>query len=245
MRQRIGRLICLSYSLVLSLACMGQSYLSDSAFYRQAVDHAVGLYVNSLGENSHLYNGSEYIFSSHGIKGFPFFFSDQPLIGSIVYDGTEYQNVRFSYDMVQDRIYITDRGMGFNIQLISEKISAFSVEGHQFMHIYPDSSSGLSFGPGFYDLLYQGKTAVVAKRKKQVDEGFKAEDSLKYNPYNFYFVRKNKLYEKVENKNNLIDLFPDQKDIIKKFYRKNKRLFKKNLEEATIRTCEYYDQLKK
>src|SRR5215467_3611081 len=148
MRQRIGRLICLFYSLVFSHVCIGQSYLSDSAFYRQAVDHAVGLYVNTLGENSHLYNGSEYIFSSHGIKGSPFFFSDQPLIGSIYYDGTAYENVHFSYDVVQDRIFLTEKGMGFNIQLINEKIASFTLEGHRFIHIHADSSNGLSFGDG-------------------------------------------------------------------------------------------------
>ena len=245
MRQRIGRLICLFYSLVFSHVCIGQSYLSDSAFYRQAVDHAVGLYVSSLGENSHLYNGSEYIFSSHGIKGSPFFVSDQPLIGSIIYDGTEYNNVRLSYDLVQDRVFITDKGMGFNIQLINEKTASFTLDGHRFIHIHADSSNGLSFGDGFYELLYAGRSTAIAKRKKQVDEGFKAEDSLKYNTYNFFYARKDESYVRVENKNNLIDLFADQKDKIKKFYRKNNRLFKKNLEEATIRTCEYYDQLKK
>jgi len=242
MKQHFTCLVCLLYAF--SFQVNAQSNAADSAFYSQSVQQAVGLYMKVLGESSNLYNGAEYIYSSHGVKGHPFFATNQLQKGTVEYNGTKYPDVPMLYDLVQDKLFITDTAMNFNIQLNSERIRYFVLNGHTFMSLQADSINMPSTGPGFYDLIYDGKLKVLVKRTKRVERAFKAEDSVHYVQYSDFFIRKNNVYSQVDGKKSLFSLFKDEKDKVRKYFRKNKLNFRKDPENAIILTTDYYAQLK-
>ena len=196
--------------------------------------------MTSMGKRTYLYNGSEYIFNSHGITGHPFFESDHLINSKVEYDGTTYYDIPLAYDLVQDRVFTTDSSMNFNIQLFNERLSSFTMAGHHFVRILPDSGKSKISNAGFYDLLYDGKIKVLAKRIKMAENGFKAEDPMRFVSYTAYFLWKNNDYLEVDSKKSLIKAFKDQKDLIKKYYRKNGLDYKKNPEQAIVSTTDYY-----
>jgi hypothetical protein len=48
----------------------------------------------------------------------------------------------------------------------------------------------------------------------------------------------------MQDKNSLLDVLKDQKDVLKKYIRANKLNFKKNTETSLLLTTIYYSQLK-
>src|SRR4249919_2074816 len=105
MKRSIICFICLGHALTLAVSANAQNNAQDSAFYSLAIQQAVAVYSKGMGEAANLYNGKEYIYSSHGVKGHPFFESDQPQKGTIEFNRTIYPEILFSYDLVQDKVF--------------------------------------------------------------------------------------------------------------------------------------------
>jgi hypothetical protein len=202
----------------------------------------ITLHSGGLGESSNLYNGSEYVFTNHGITGHPFFESAQPIRGEVYYDGSLYTHVPLAYDLVQDEILLTGTGQGFDLKLIENKVGFFKLGDHRFIRIHPDSLRSSTLSPGFYELLYKGKVEVLARRIKKVHEGLKADDPYSYVQYNAYYVRDQRSVYKIDSRRSLLQAFGDRKDRVKKNYRQQGLNFKKRPEEAIVRTAESYDE---
>lgn len=237
-------LACLFVGLIFSLPGFSQPASDDTSFYARSRKSVIDFYMTSMGRRIDLYNGSEYIFKSHGVSGHPFFGSDHLINSTIEYDGTTYYDIPLAYDLVQDRVFITDSSMNFNIQLFSERLSSFTIDGHHFVRIVTDSGKSKISGDGFYDLLYDGKIKVLAKRIKMAENGFHLEDPMRFVSYNAYFLMMNNDYLSVDSKKSLLKAFKDQKDLVKKYYRKSGLNFKKNPEQAIVSTTDYYLQTK-
>ncbi len=237
-------LACLCFGLLSAFQAKPQAGNTDSTQYDQSVRTAIDYYMSSMGKRMNLYSGSEYIFHSHGISGHPFFESNHLIRSEIEYDGTVYYGIPLSYDIVQDRIFTTDSSMNFNIQLYNERVTYFLMSGHHFVRVMQYSDKSSIVGAGFYDLLYEGRINVYAKRTKAAERGFKNEDSMRYVSYTDYFVMKNGEFIKVDSKGSLFGAFRDQKDLVKKYYRKTDLNFKKDPENAIVKTTAYYAQLK-
>ena len=62
--------------------------------------------------------------------------------------------------------------------------------------------------------------------------------------YNAYFVYSKGVYKQVSNRNSLLDVFRDKDDAVKTFIKDNKLDFKNDLEQAIVKTAEYYSKLK-
>ena len=245
MKHQNQLLACLFFGLISSTPCSSQPASGDSSISAQSKRNVIAFYMKSMGKRISLYNGSEYIFNSHGITGHPFFESDHLINSRLEYDGTTYYDIPLAYDLVQDRVFTTDSSMNFNIQLFNERLSSFFMAGHHFVKIQPDSGKFSIRGEGFYDLLYDGSIRVLAKRIKMAENGFHLEDPRRYVSYNEYLLNKNGSYVRVDSKKTLLKVFNDQKDLVKKFYRKNGLDFKKNPEQAIISTTDYYLEIKR
>ena len=243
-KQLYHALGCLCFGLLSSFHSIAQAADGDSTYHNQSVRNAIDYYMTSMGKRTNLYNGSEYIFYSNGISGHPFFESDHLIRCEIEYDGTVYYDVPLAYDLVQDRIFTTDSSMNFNIQLFNERVRYFQMSGHLFVRVVQNSGKSVISASGFYDLLYEGKINVYAKRTKAAERGFKNEDPMKFVSYTDYFIWKNGEFIKVDSKGSLFSAFRDQKDMIKKYYRKSDLNFKKDPENAIVKTTAYYAQLK-
>ncbi|PWT77280.1 MAG: hypothetical protein C5B59_04480 [Bacteroidetes bacterium] len=217
---------------------------SDSLIYQQSVKSAVDLFYKSMNENIHLYNGSEYVSFNYQSNKNPFFVTDSFEEGALFYDSVLYHAVPLAYDIYFDELITYRYRLPYRIKLVPEKVGWFTLNGHTFVRIQADSTSGLP-GTGYYDRLYNGKSMVLAKRKKiTADIVVENVYSFRYQESDHYFVKKDGAFIPVHNKKTTMHVFKDRKKELLKLLKKNKIKFKTNPELAIARAAEYYDQIK-
>jgi hypothetical protein len=224
----------------------GQLSGDDSVFYRNAVASTVARYHQSFGNQSALYNGCQYI-------GYPFSFRepDHPyfgghsyLKGDITYGGVLYSGVQLLYDEVAEVVVFLDPT--HRIQLVSDKISSFSLLNDNFIRLVKDSTNPILVGTGFYQVLYGGKSSVLKKEMKTIGEDVRnnTEGVVRFIELkNYYYIHKDNTYYPVKNKKNLLEIYKDRKTDIQQYIRNNKLKYKKNKDNYLIKLSAYYDQL--
>jgi len=234
--------------LLVACSAFSQSDMQDTAFYHASLDNAIGLYYKTIGENAHLYNGSEYMldgaYEKDDTKNLYFLsiFLDK---GSVFYDGAQYDNIPMSYDILHDDLITTRYNQIYRIRLNADKVERFIFAGHEFVHIADDSAHHLPFGTGYYEKLYDGKTRVLAKRKKILEQRYAGGAAISnYLENDHYYILKNDVYNPVSTKKSVLNLFKDHKKEMKKYFRKNKVKFSPRPEFGIVRAAAYYDQIK-
>lgn len=242
MRKIIQVLAAIGCSTVTSV--FAQTNTADTSLYQQSIQNAVGIYYQAVGENAHLYNGSEYVPHPESNKN-PYFESSTLQKASVCYDGTVYDNIPLTYDIYKDEVIISKYNQNFRIRLANNKINWFSVSDHLFIRVVHDSSAKTLPGTGFYDQLYNGNVKVLAKRKKKFDEKITLNGAItQFVQDDHFFIEKDAVYYPVTNKKSVLKVFKDRKKDVQKLLRKNNVKFNKNLEFATVKAAEYYDQVK-
>jgi hypothetical protein len=218
----------------------------DSTQSQLSTSNAIAFYNKFIGEDAHLYNGSEHALYDFRIKGFPYFESNSLQTGFVNYDSVLYQQVNMAYDIVRDELTINRYNQNFRITLVNEKITYFSLLNHYFVRLIQDTINKSIITTGFYDRLYNGKLKLFAKRQKKIIEKVTAEegDQLWFEEHDGYFILRNNKYFSIKDKKDLFDFFKDRKKDLKRYLRKNKIRFKDAPELAILKSVEYYDQLK-
>ncbi len=202
---------------------------------------AIALFYNNINDNAGLYNGSEYIMYDQRIKGTPYFLDGSQQPGDVYYNGTLYPNVTLIYETTTESVVVREFGQGIFISLVNEKVNYFNLLGHTFVHLRPDSSNKIITN-GFYDRLYNGPTAVYAKRQKTVYEDPRTFEKS-FVESNHYYLNKDKVFYEVDGKNSVLSVFKSKKKDILKYIRQNDISYKKDPETAIVKMAEYYDKL--
>ena len=216
----------------------------DTSFVQASIQSAEDIYKKSIENQSHRYNGKEYIHLKTTRKeiGHLYFLEDDWYDGSIEYSNENYTNVSMRYDVLRQKIVI-EFGEGIDeIELINEKINQFAMAGHTFKNIRAEDNSTIK--AGYYDILYAGKTQVLAYRQKIIQEQTESgELVMKFLIKDKIFVYKNAIYYQITNKSSLIKVLGDHKQEIKKYISKMKINYRDNREAAVKEITGYYDQL--
>jgi hypothetical protein len=182
----------------------------------------------------------EYAFSIQ--EGHPFFGVADWVKGEIIFDGMQFQNVPMLYDIIKDQVITQDFQKIYKINLPAERIQQFTLSNHTFVHLLHDSLNGLR--SGFYDQLYNKRTALFVKREKRILQRFV---DLKENDIviseSIYYIRKDGRYHTVKNRGSLFDVLKDKKKGIQQYLKKQGIKFKNEPEKAMVMALEYYDQL--
>lgn len=225
--------------LFFSSVIFAQDFLPDSVVYKRALHQTIS-YNNSLAtKSSGLYTGSLYVRDYYRVKGHPFFETDSLEKGDVLYNGVLYKNIDLLYDLSHDNL-ITKYAEDANLVLVREKVAYFKLKDHLFV------AGNEALERGFYDLLYTGKTEILAKRKKELVPWSKTmEFDAAFSQTNNYFIYKDSSYYKINSKQELLDALKDKKAELKEFISKNKPDFRKNFETALLRIAMYYDQITK
>ncbi len=241
MKNRIVVFIALSLSL--ATRTFGQPGLPDSL--QPAAKNAADIYYKAIGENNHLYNGSEYVAFPYTAEKNPFFKSVIVANGSINYDGTLYNEVPLVYDIFRDEVITNRYKENYRIKLVNEKIGYFFLSGHEFIRIVKDSNNSTVPETGFYDRLYNGKVTALSRRVKKMGDTVTSSGTVThYFEADQYFIKKEGIYYPVHNKKTTLSVFRDRKKDVQKLLRKNKIKFKQDHEAWIVKAAEYYDQLK-
>ncbi len=245
----LAKLYLLSSFFINSFQAFSQNYITDSSGEKSSFQRAVNLYHRFLSPETGLYDGSEYAYNAYYPftinEGHPFFQSKNFDTGTVLYNNVLYEKVPLLFDIIKEELLINDPSRVYFIRLNSERIGWFTIWGHTFIRLIPDSAANPQFHTGFYDVLYKGKTSLYKHVSKIFKENSASAQGI--NKYvvetDEYFIKKNNQYYKVKNKKSLMLIVNDRKKEIAKFIKKNKLNVRKNKDEALTKITAYYDAI--
>lgn len=159
---------------------------TDSAERITMIRNTIDVFRQAVAENSSLFNGTEYVGYVARPAGHPFFETQNMVPANVYYDGVLFHDIPILYDLVNDQLIIDNHSKTRRIILNSEKVTYFEIGDHFFIRPQTDSAGGNAPG-GFYERLYNGRTKVLVKRKKQVNTITSSEGIREsYDQYNYY-----------------------------------------------------------
>ena len=228
------------FSLTVSYS---QSIKTDSVISIQ-VKNAVDLYNTYTDGNAPIYNGTEYLYYHFIMEGDPFFIKVELSNGWVGYAGRIYVPVRLGYDIQRNQVTIASADNFARIVLQNELVDSFYLAGHTFIKLNADYKQNLST-TGFYDLLYNGRVKLFARRIKLIEDVIKDNTVVRvFTEKDRFYVYKKSLYYLVSNKKEAYRLFADKQHQVKKQLRhEHIKLRQKNFEAGLLRAVEFYDQL--
>ncbi|SHH93172.1 hypothetical protein SAMN04488109_6194 [Chryseolinea serpens] len=239
---KMTRLLCLAgfgLSLFCSIPCTAQPK-ADTAFVAKADLHAKHVYSHYIQGQARLFNGVEYTEYVSRNDEFPFYLSDDWIMGDVLYDGELYENVPLEYDIRVDQVVTEHLLNGAKIQLVTNKVDHFAISGHTFVLLYGTKTNGIT--TGFYDRLYDGATKVYVKREKNLQESIESQVIVaRFEEKNHLYIVKDGVFYPVKKKGSVLDVLKDRKSDVKSFLNKSKIRFKKDREKAVVRAAEFYD----
>jgi len=205
----------------------------------------VSIAQKQLAGNLRLFTGAEYIRNGQHARGYPFFQSELPLDGSVIYDGASYEHIPLQYDLVTGEVVTHDSMNDANISLVHEKLTRFTISGHTFIWLPAAGDSAATLDPGYYELLDDGPYTLVARHEKKIVYPTTTEEIMKYVASDSYFLEQpNNQYARIEGEHSLLKILADKKELVKKFIRQNKLNFNKAPGDMLVQVIHYYTQLK-
>jgi len=201
----------------------------------------IAQFYQAVADNAFLYNGTEFTNADPAIKGDPYFLADALQKGKLVYNEVAYSDVPLLYDAWHDQLISQRYNNGVLMILISEKIKSFTIGNHQFTRLITNTGPNAALTTGFYELIYDGNSQVLAKHHKQIYESNSLEKSFVESLH--FFIRKKDVYSLVKNRKDLLAVFRDKKDNVKKYIRQNKLNYKKEPARTLSAVAAFYDQL--
>src|SRR5688572_13255581 len=140
--------------------------VTDTAFVSAAIRHATVLYASTIQGQTALFNGSEYKKLAQTNDQHPFYRSDDWVYGSVTYSGEFFSNVPLLYDITADRIITENYYNADELVLVNEKLENFSIGEYHFRKIKNEQVQNSLPASGFYEVLHEGPSTVVARRFK-------------------------------------------------------------------------------
>jgi hypothetical protein len=196
---------------------------SENEKYYIWFDQIVGI------ENTSLFNGLRYQEEFRTLNNNHKFFSTSEFIkGTIVYDGQHYYDVDMKYDLYEDQVIVNLEGQSGNsiIQLNDDRIEKFTLNGITFLQVATNSEDT----DGFYAILTENNDIVSYKRYRKSQKKYIQNKNIYYefSAYNEYMVSAPSGIFPIKSKSDFIKVFPEYKNEINNFYRKNKKLIDSN-----------------
>ncbi len=228
--------------LALAIQSNAQDQHADSFSLAKAIETSQLQFQKSLDVLAPIYNGTAYIHYWNKVLGHPYFVMELPQTSSICYNDYTYLNIPLKYDIVKSQLVILNPSNGFEMVILSEHISSFKIAKHEFIKMQNDSTRYDMPGPGFYELLYNGKTSVIAKYHKRIEASLKAEDTYsKFVEYSKYYIKVKGTYHLVENSSEVYKLLNEQKSQLRKYSNKEKLHYSKSPANTLVSLATYYD----
>lgn len=226
--------------LCLSLWLVHRTYAqSDSSAFAVAVSQ----YHKLLSPENGLYNGGEYIDYAATLKnGHPYFGSDQPFPGRVVYDGLEYDHLSLWYDVVRDDVVILPPNVGFKMVLNSPRVASFTLGDRKFVRMVRDTTHNIR--TGFYEVLYEGRVRLLRRTSKNIQENVTSQgvEHYIYADSSYYLEKEGHFYA-INKKKSVLETLSDKRKEVQAYIRRNKLSLKRGKDETLTQIITYYDGL--
>jgi hypothetical protein len=233
-------------ALCLLVTCsFAQKPLPDTLQYSDNAKEVINHFNNKMGDQALVYNGDKYEpFSPHAVKG-SVYFEDKSLCtpGAICFNGVGYKNIPVLFDAYNEDMVASLNGNLFILN--PEKTSDIFLLGHHF--IYVNATLNPKLQAGYYDIVYDGSTVVLVKRKKAAIENVVGSQTIEvmYADEADIYVKKNGDFFLMDGKNAFADLFKDKKKQLKQYQRENKINYSDDKEGWVTGLAKYYDSINK
>jgi hypothetical protein len=239
-------LFCLAAGLTVlpAPAARSQALQTDSVL-AQARLSATAVYLEAVGLESQIYNGTEYInYDMPHITGHQFFLTNKEMPAEIRYAGAGYSQVPLLYDLHRDQLVLTHPTSALKLKLINDKVTSFTLGGHAFIRLHKDS---LAAGPGktgFYQVLVNGKVQALAKRYKDLQEAATREGMTgEFRDINRYFLLQDHTLIPVKSKGDVYKALPERRKELQQYARDQKLKFGRNREADLVAIIRHYNGL--
>lgn len=202
--------------------------------------------------NLGIYNGTIFVetFKTQ-LNNHRFLLDDNYHLGNLVYDNQPYFNIYLKYDIHEDELIakLTDKKNFIFIKLIKEKISFFEIinseklivsEKYSFINISNKLNVIKKPSNSFYQILFESDRVTLLKKNFK-KRGNKIVGNFVYSKFsnqNYFVILKDGDYSLINSRNDIVKLFPNQKKNVKFFYRKNRKLHRRNKEVFYIKLLE-------
>lgn len=226
--------------ILVTIKVIAQAPQPDSVSYSKQAAEAVSYFNTAAGSQAEFVNGLQYTLAPPANKGSHYFQDKNYCVPSLIrFNNTWYKNVPVLYDVFNDQMISFSGNDLFVLQ--TEKISDVYLLGHHFIRFV----NGLP--QGFYDLLYEGKTQVLAKRTKMSDDEIIQSQTVKFilDDRTALFVKKDNKYYPVTGRGALTNVFKDKKKEINQYLRDHDLDYKRDKEATVTAVAAYYDQIAK
>lgn len=220
---------------------------ADSVGVAASVAAATRTYTSTLGLETALYDGAEYVdYTAPGTRGHQFFGGPEVQPGSVVYRGGTFAGVPMRYDLVRDQPILLYPGQAVSIMLAADKVESFTLSGHRFVRLVGDSLSAGSLPTGFYELLVDGPVRLLARHSKRVFQTIISQNlTLEYRQTDALYVRTATATAEVAGLKKLLALLPDHQAEVQRFARQQDLSFAPASRAASAeRLLRYYYTLR-
>ncbi|WP_157807413.1 hypothetical protein [Hymenobacter chitinivorans] len=157
-----------------------------------------------------------------------------------------YKNIPLQYDIRYDQLVLRFPQSPYQLRLHNEKVGYFTVNQHRFVRVAATTPAPGVLVPGFYDVLYEGRLRLLAKRVKKTQETLSSGGiELAFLESNRYFLEKDGKTFPVSGKGDLLAALADKKKELRQYVSAQKLKFSKGKQEASlVKMAQYYDTLR-
>jgi hypothetical protein len=199
---------------------------------------------DTLKERQTLYNGIIWTNKYHKFEGDQYLFSDVFLPGSLSFNNHLFRNLELRYDILSDEIMIP-RDRDAIVQLNKEMVDSFTLvfenKSYRFLNFRSDSLLGSG---GYFNVLYEGKSALYAKYIKSITTIITDKSNGFFNQTMHLILVLNGKDYKISKLKDIMNLLPAQSAQIRTFIREQKLKVTIKNPESFVPVVRFYDSLK-
>ncbi len=218
-----------------------QTAALDTPVYSNAAMRVIDQYKAALSDELEIFNGPIYRLWPQAYRGSAYFDEKTHCTPSLVrYNGTWYKDIPVIYDIYTDVMVAAAKDSLFVLQ--AEKITDVWLLDHHFLYINSKSSANLK--PGFYDQLYDGKSRVLVKRVRTIENNITQQTvSTIYENKEVIYIKKGNNYYPVNSKGSVLEVFKEKKKALGQYLNENKIKYNSDKEGSIVKLAVYYDQI--
>ena len=225
------------FYFALAIPSRAQPSQSDTLLSPAAARTAL-FYQSYIGSNAAIYSGRVYQPPYQGVKGSPYFLSDNLTEGTVRYEDLTYTHLQLLYNTIQDQPILADH-QGRLLALPAEKVRQFTIDSHSFIHL-----SANAIPAGYYELLQAGYATLLVRHTKKIEEKIQGGDLIRYiTAHENYYLFKQGRYYPFDSDNGLLHLLADKKQQLQQYQRAQHIRFRKDPVAAMEKLLDYYNQL--
>jgi hypothetical protein len=216
----------------------------DSAFLAEVKKNTIARHDHALTAQLPIYRGRIYVPSFVADKkGQHSYFGIGTMVkGAVTYEGVFYKDVYLKYNLVSDELILQHYDKATNFVLDRDRVDWFSVGDQKFVNLRNDSSYNELIPNGFFNLLYDGNTKLLAKRQKTITEvrNFESMERRVESKSQYYIVKRTEYYE-IKNKKTLLRVLKKNGNESQQYLNSNKLSFKKDPEGTILSLIKFFD----